>query len=338
MSMRDIPDLSLLCLKVIAKTPTQFINEKSLARPYQAYPRSLLNSCTQMIIDYVSEAGRLTDAVFPLGSFDTDRTHLSLRNSKVSVQYLTAVLKRCPQLTSLDISGCFPIDDDVISDVLDLCPLLENLCIRNCRKLTDTALITLQKKSKHLTVLSIGGNINLTDNGLQRFINQFSGAPRLLELHVSGLPLSPALLAAIAKRCTSLRNISIGYAILTTETFRSFIEQVGPGLDQLSIAWVEGAVTHHAAGPSSSVSLGSGADFLDLVRTCCPLLTVLDLTGVKSVNAAALQQFLDFKYTQMEKFPGEWKFIRHLKIKFVSVTKQQLEHLRATYPDVLFDV
>ena len=138
MSMRDIPDLSLLCLKVIAKTPTQFISEKTLARPYQAYPKPLLNSCTQKIIDYVSEAGRLTDAVFPLDSFDTNRTFLSLRNSKVSSKYLLAVLKRCPQLTHLDVSGCFPVDDDVVSELLDLCPALQSLCIRNCRKLTDT--------------------------------------------------------------------------------------------------------------------------------------------------------------------------------------------------------
>lgn len=293
MSMRDIPDLSLLCLKTIAKTPTQFISEKSLARPYQAYSKPLLNSCTQMLIDYVSEAGRLTDAVFPLNSFDTDRTFLSLKNSKVSAKYLIAVLKRCPKLTNLDVSGCFPIDDDVVSDILDLCPSLQNLCIRNCRKLTDAALVSIQKKSKFIVVLSIGGNINMTDAGIQRFITNYVGASRLEELHLSGLPLSSAVLGAVAARCRSLRSLSLGYAILTPDTFRALLEQVGAGLEQLSIAWAEVAVVQE-----SLSSLQSSVDLLDLVRLHCARLQRLDLTGLKDVTAAALHQLLDHKSSQ----------------------------------------
>jgi hypothetical protein len=291
MSMRDIPDLTLLCLKVIAKTPTQFINEKTLERPFRAYPKSLLNSSTQMLIDYVSEAGRLTDAVFPVNSFDSSRTYLSLKNSKISAKYLIEVLKRCPLLTHLDVSGCFPIDDDVISDILDLCPSLQNLCIRNCRKLTDDALVSIQKKSKCINILSIGGNINMTASGLQRFINNYSSAHSLRELHVSGLPLSPEVLAAVAKRCPSLRKLSIGYAIVAPETLESFLQQVGGGLDSLSIAWAELV--------SSSSSAAPPAPLLDTVGRHCAQLTSLDLTGVKNVNTAALTQFIDYKYSQV---------------------------------------
>jgi hypothetical protein len=300
MSMRDIPELSLLCLKLIAKTPTRFVSEQSLARAYRAYSPELLTRCTQGLIDYVSEAGRLTDAVFPLCAFATGRASLSLRNSKVSAKYLLAVLQRCPQLTRLDVSGCLPVDDDVVAAVLQLCPALEHLCIRNCRKLSDATLVTLQKQAKSITSLSIGGNINITDVGLQHFINQYPGAPLLQELHISGLPLSPALLAAIAKRCENLRELSVGYAILTPETFHTFIEQVGAGLEKLSIAWAEVAVVNPLAMQSSSALQGpTAAEFLESVRTCCPLLTSLDLTGVKNVNSSLIQQFLDYKCSQV---------------------------------------
>ena len=302
--MRDLPDLTLLCLKVIAKTPTEFINEKALDRPYRAYPKSLLNSSTQMMIDYISEAGRLTDAVFPLNSFDTGRTYLSFKNSKISAKYLIAVLKRCPLLTHLDVSGCFPIDDDVIAVILDSCPLLENLCIRNCRKLTDETLVSIQKESKCINILSIGGNINITETGLQRFINTYSLAHSLLELHVSGLPLTPGVLAAVG-RCSSLRSLSLGYALLTSETFRAVMEQVGGGLEALSLAWAEAVAQRDIGGAgSSSLSSGDHDSLLDHVRLNCPQLVSLDLIGMKNVNTAALSQVIDFKYSQVSTLAG----------------------------------
>jgi hypothetical protein len=285
----QLPDLTLLCLKIIAKTPTDFISEKTLERPYKAYPKTLLNSSTQMMIDYISEAGRLTDAVFPLNSFDTGRTYLSLSNSKISASYLISVLKRCPTLTHLDVSGCFPIDDDVISDIFDLCPLLQNLCIRNCRKLTDAALVTIQKKSKCLHVLSIGGDINMTDTGLQQFISNYPHAHTLVELHISGLPITPGVLSAIAKRCPALVKFSIGYAVITQQTFRSFVEKSGSELEFLSLAWAESVAQVDAV----------SSEFLDHVGQYCAKLVSLDITGVKNVNLLAITQFVDYKYSQV---------------------------------------
>lgn len=298
MSVRDIPDLSVLCLKVLAKTPTQFINEKTLKRPFAAYPHSLLTSCTQEIIDYVSEAGRLSDAVFPIDSFNTNRSYLSLKNSKVSSKYILAVLKLCPQLTHLDISGCLPVDDDVVCEVLDLCPSLQNLCVRNCRKLTDEALESITKKAKHITILSIGGNINMTDSGLQRFLRQYPLSSSLQELHVSGLPLSPTVLTAIAQCCPHLRALSLGYCLLPPASLRSLIEALDQ-LQFLSLAWAE-AVTATAtpAAPTFSSTV-SPLDLLDLVRRLCSRLVSLDLTGMKSINAAALSHLVDYKYGQV---------------------------------------
>lgn len=92
----------------------------------------------------------------------------------------------------------------------------------------------------------------------------------------------------------------MGYAILTPETFHTFIEQVGAGLEKLSIAWAEVAVVNPLAMQSSSALQGpTAAEFLESVRTCCPLLTSLDLTGVKNVNSSLIQQFLDYKCSQV---------------------------------------
>lgn len=304
--------------------------------------------------------------MFPVNAFDTGRSYLSLKNSKISAKYLIDVLKRCPLLTRLDVTGCFPVDDDVISDILDLCPLIQNLCIRNCRKLTDAALVCIQKKSKCINILNIGGNINMTETGLQHFIINYPHAHSLQELHVSGLPLTPEVLGVVAKQCSSLRSLSLGYAIVTPETFKGFMEKIGDGLEYLSLAWAESVLQQDIGGGDNNSSL------VDLVRQNCAQLVSLDLTGVKNVNSAALNQLIDYKYSQVsnlcfttillyylsgifyllilchrlscmycsfktEKFPGEWKGLEHIKIKFLPITKQQLEQLRVSYPDIQFE-
>lgn len=335
MSARDVPDLSLMCLKIIAKTPSVYINKKALEGPYRVYPKPLLNSVTQLLIDYITEAGRLTDDVFPLDAFDTERTFLSLKNSKISCKYLIEVLKRCPMLTHLDVSGCFPIDDDIAAKVLELCPLLQHLFIRNCRKLTDITLTNLARNAKYITSLSIGGNINMTDVGLQNFILQYPNVGSLEELHLSGLPITPGVLENIGRNCTSLRNLSMGYAIITPQTLESFLDVLGDNLETLSIAWLEPLLLQHDA--SESMLSYSAAQFMDIVRRCCSRLVDLDLTGMKFVNLALLSQLIEYKYSQMERNPNEWKGLQHIKIKFLPVAKQQLEQLRQTYPDIIFE-
>lgn len=327
MSVRDIPDLSTLCLKVISKSPKDFINEKTLQRPYQAYPTSVLSASTQMMMDYFSEAGRLNDDVFPIESFRTGRTFLSLKNSKVSVSYLLDALRQCPDLIRLDVSGCFLVDDDVIAEFFNICPRLQNLCIRNCRKLSDKALESIQGKSKHLNALHIGGNVNITDTGLLHFIKKFTRSNLLEEFHISGLTITTDVLDAIAKHCTSLRSLSLGYAILSSDIFKDFMEKIGSQLEYLCVAWV---------GPLNPLDT-IASDYLYHVSCNCPKLTDIDITGIKNVSISSLQQLIDYKISQTEKFPTEWKKLERIKMKFITVAKQQVETLRLNYPTIEFE-
>ena len=295
MSARDITDLSTICLKVIAKSPTDFISEKSLKRAYQSYANSLINTTSQLLIDYISDAGRMTDDVFPADAFATERTSLSLKNSKISAKYLLEVLKRCPKLKHLDISGCFLIDDDVVSNILDLCPQIQSFCIRNCRKITDHALVQISLKAAHLTALNIGGNINVSDKGLQRFVREYRNVQVLEELHLSGLPITENLLKLLAQNCKSLQILSIAYAIISPPMLESFMVVVGRGLKYLNVAWVEAMIAPYT---TEATTLNTDLDYIDIIRRHCPLLVSLDVTGMKNINFMALSQLLEYKHDQ----------------------------------------
>ncbi|CAM9322974.1 unnamed protein product, partial [Choristocarpus tenellus] len=124
----------------------------------------------QGIISQLIDDGRGMAGRFPAPSeiLDDSFTELSLAGSKIGDDFIRDTLgKRCPRLTSVDLTGCFYISDESIGLLLRGCKRLQRLSIRNSRKLTDVSLEHIAKDGKHLCGLDIGGCFNMTPEGVE---------------------------------------------------------------------------------------------------------------------------------------------------------------------------
>lgn len=97
---RDIPKLSTLILKEIARSPAKYLSANcSLIQNSPLYSKIEGNfDVAQVLIDYITEAGRLVDDVMPVSLFQKDRTRLTLKNTKLSPKYVSKIIEQCPLL------------------------------------------------------------------------------------------------------------------------------------------------------------------------------------------------------------------------------------------------
>lgn len=213
--LREIPTLHVTVLKEIAKAPTKFVSEARLKKAFAIGPRQQLAEqfdLAQVLTDYITDAGRLTDDVLPPSLFKAGRVTLSLKNSKISGKYIKKIIDNvCPSLFVLDVSGTFQVDDNTVQYILQHCKNLKCLSIRNCRKITDKSLEFIVQFGNNLTSIDLGGCINMSYEGINKFV-QHRKMSHLLELNLSGLPIQSDTLSLISSCCVELTSLGIGYA------------------------------------------------------------------------------------------------------------------------------
>ena len=96
---RDIPKLSTIILKDIARHPVKFLSATDINYNSPVYTKIAGNfDIAQVLIDYITEAGRLADDVMPVNLFQKERTHLTLKNTKLSPKYISKIIEQCTQL------------------------------------------------------------------------------------------------------------------------------------------------------------------------------------------------------------------------------------------------
>jgi hypothetical protein len=319
---RDIPSLTVTILKEIAKFPTKCISEARLHRALAGVPAAHLESydVAQVLVDYITEAGRFTDDVLPPWLFKAGRTTLRLRNTKVSGKYIGKIIDNVgSELTELDVSGTFQVDDATVAYVLEKCRKLTSLNIRNCRKITDKSLEVIVAKGNSLVDLDIGGNVNISYKGVIGLVSS-KKMSSLRELNLSGLPIQADTLALISRSGNKLTSFGIGFADIGESALRDFISTRGHQLEKLGLHWM--------CSTTNCMFDQLTADFIfDFLPRTCPLLSELDICGQKNINAPSLQQFLDAKLSQSESSPGQWVPLRILKAKFIGSTKALVEQI-----------
>ncbi len=206
-----------------------------------------------------------------------------------SGKFLLKVVSLCNHsLVSLDVSGCFQVDDLTIGTVLTTCPKLTNINIRNCRKLTDETLESLGKLDTRLQSLNIGGNFNMTVKGVQAFLNHSRYLGELRELHISGLMITDDILTSVASSCRGLTAVGIGFADVSEAGLLKLFLGVGPQLLSLNVSWL------------SSATAQIGSSFLiDCIAVHCPHLVELDISGLKNFSATNIAQLLETRLLQV---------------------------------------
>ena len=73
-----------------------------------------------------------------------------------------AVVSKCPQLSSLVMSGCKQITEVAVAAMVSKCPKISSLNLTGCEQITDAAVVAVASKCKKLKSLFLDGCENIT--------------------------------------------------------------------------------------------------------------------------------------------------------------------------------
>jgi hypothetical protein len=256
--------------------------------------------------------------------------HIIQKHKKMKGAYFTKVLEVVFfSLITLDVSGCFQVDDGCVVQILEKCQHLEFFNIRNCRKITNVSLesIVMQKASS-LKSLNIGGNFNITVSGLHNFVNNSSH--KLSNLQLAGLPITDELVVNLASKFALLTCLNISYSNIKEDTLIHICKVLGKQLSSLNVSW------HSCQLESVNPQFSFGC-FIELMTMYCRRLVELDISGIRSLGVVHILRLVELKSQQANDFPGEWFPFLVVHAKFLASSKQQLESaLVPSYPSIRF--
>jgi hypothetical protein len=211
---------------------------------------------------------------------------------------IKAVIKRVPNLTRLNLSGCELVDDGALTVLALKTRQLQHLSLHGCRLitdmgfktlgerppvykplleldlsgctgLTDKGLLALLRGTRHLVKLSLAGLTGLSDLGMMGFTSATGSGtnPGLESLDLSGTRLDAAGFAWIAPGVPGLKELLLDDC---PRVGRQVLELIGEhvhGLVTLSLANCPGVVD------AAVVALGPQPELDKLVLTNCAELT-----------------------------------------------------------------
>lgn len=205
-------------------------------------------------------------------------------------KYVVRLLDHCADtLTSLDVSGCFQVSCAVMNAIMSRCPNLKRLNLKNCRKLTDGLFQDiLSFPSLTLLELNVGGNFNITDQGIRQFVQSYRNIHLLEDFGISGLDVRDETVSLMARRCTGLKVLQLAYLDIRESTLTELLQAIGPQLDKLDISWPSTTANAKNLQPSA-------AFIVDIISNNCPLLTELDVTANRSLQLKHVEELIDRK-------------------------------------------
>lgn len=302
---REIPSLSLTCLRTICKSPNGYLTDATVNRTmtmlHCLYSSNVMQAeshaqiFTQTLIDHITDAGRMGDDAMPLSIFSKSFLTLSIRNSKISGTFITSITSICTSLTSLDVSGCFLIDDHTIKKILQSCNKMNHLNIRNCRKITDAGVESLVQHGQRLESIHLGGNFNITSAGVNYIIQRHTNASKIKDVNVSGLPVTMTMLTALCKSFVNLSTLCIGYIALSDLELSQLVNMVSHNIKHLAICWIHA----HSLAQLDGASGPSGVGLVEHIARTCPRLQSLDVSGMNGVTGGAIVFMIEHKKTQV---------------------------------------
>jgi hypothetical protein len=122
------------------------------------------------------------------------------------------------------------VDDGVLIDVLTRCNQLKYLDIENCRKISDKGVDGLVCSKRKLDSINIGGDYNITNTGLKKFVTSFPNLRDLRHLHVSGLDINDDIIYSIVDNCSDLTSLSISFADISEDALNTLLDKFGTKL------------------------------------------------------------------------------------------------------------
>uniref|UniRef100_H3HCT6 F-box domain-containing protein n=1 Tax=Phytophthora ramorum TaxID=164328 RepID=H3HCT6_PHYRM len=333
---RDVMPLDKMVLKFIAKAPRQLgviLNEKTLERAHRIGKpaKSRTHRAKQEVIRALLRGGRLGDDTLPASFFHASMTRVEIIGAKISTQFIEMMSKICPKLHSVNFSGCFRLTDDAIELLLKNCPDIKDLNIENCRKLTDVTLDHLRKFAPKLQSIDVGGNFNMTIQGITKLIEKHPNHSKFARVHISGHPATDQTIKIIMAKCRKLHSLSVGYCAISDEALISLLKK-RESVSRLCLHW-NIAITDQLLR-----YLGSEARNLQELNLC----------GVKSVSADAIvaaihakngarTDLLDLAVPQPspdENPEPERKRLKKIDFRYTTITKEAAAAVKERYPEL----
>lgn len=349
---REIPSLSSIVLRLISNKPLVYVTSPIMNPIVQEKIHRLSYDLTQQLIDSITEAGRLTDEVFPIEYFDASRVAISFRNSKLSGKYFRSFFDRCfERMTSVDLSGSFQVDDMTVSYILQKCQNISVLRLQNCRKLTENVLASIVDCSRNIKELDFGGDVNIGIQGVDDFISSYQFMSSIEYLNLSGLIVGDSTVSWIIRKCQSLKSLGIAYADISDQSLLRLLRAVGPKLIYLNLSWL--STTNMTLFPQIDSTL-----LFNTLVDSCRVLEEIDLSGLKTISSLDAYNFLigignkvsyhffafwniDVKLNSCQALEetGMNHPLKTVHLRFTASSKAQLEnHLVSTFPSIRFSL
>ena len=232
----------------------------------------------------------------------------------------------CPQLTHLNLNGSFRLQDADIFILVRACTELKELCLENCRKLTDQTFGHLIQHAPKLTSLDVGGNFNMTVEGLSHLIETHVNHSKFTKVHISGHRITNDTLQLISSKCRKLHSLCIGYASIEDQALIALLNK-RKSINRVHVHWntaLTDAVLYH-------------------MSTECPNLQDVSLAGVKTLSNEAIAQFILYKMNppaqegeENQEIPR--KKLKKIDLKYTNLTKESKNYITTTFPDLILNV
>jgi hypothetical protein len=279
MFRRDVKSLEDICLKAISIRPKECVNPFTLEKAHRILTpdKSKSHKAKQKLLHTLVETGRVNDDLLPELFFHESLRKLTIVGAKITSCFLRDLSVKCPNLRELSLSGCFKIEDKGVLQVLQGCASLTLLNLENCRKLSDVSLTHMIHHGHKLSEIDIGGNFNMTPNGIGDLLRNHSNRSKFVGLHISGHQLPDWLLQLITDKLKRLLHLSIGYTNVPTAHVITLLTR-RPNLRRLRVHWCT----------------QMNEDFIQFIPQCAALET-LDLTGIKTISDQALIEMMEAK-------------------------------------------
>jgi hypothetical protein len=174
-----------------------------------------------------------------------------------------------------------------------MCSEINTLSLRNCRKITSKSLNSLVEcTDSKIIKFDIGGNFNITKDGLNLFFTSFRNCSALTELNISGLAVDNEILNSVANSCCSLTVLGIAYADVGEEAINYLISKLGYQLKRLNISWL-------STYPGSINAPIGTSNFTEVIPMSCPKLTEIDVSGLRFLGIVHLMHMIELKIIQV---------------------------------------
>ena len=239
--MAQVPPLAALCLTAVGHSPRHAITVDTLKRAHRVLPAGKAESrdVKQRVLTMLEREGQLQDEQLADGFFHESMEALRVAHCGITDDTLTRIGRECPRLTSIDLSGCFEIWDGGVAALLRGCPALRRIALDNCRKLSDASLHCMVEHGGALRAISIGGCVNMTAAAAcAQLVQRHPCRAHFQELHLSGLGMLGGSLRAIARECTALERLSIGFSEAADGDIEALAQGL-QGLASLRVHWCE---------------------------------------------------------------------------------------------------